>query len=144
MTALPDDFAEERAAATERERGTWRERLRARYPTWTSGLVRGFEVGDGWREVAEDFCRSLDDRLGGEATCPDFRLTQVKQKFGLIRIYFENANSKSLPVVEQVIRCAEDRSRTACEVCREPGSLIERRRYLRVACPAHEHVSFSL
>lgn len=137
MTVLSNDFAEECAATIERERGTWRERLRASYPAWTSGLVRGFEVGDGWSAVVEDFCRSLDDVLGGEAACPDLRFTQVKQKFGLVRIYCEIADAKVLTIVKEVIRSAEVRSSTTCEVCGEPGNLIERRKSIRIACPAH-------
>src|SRR5215212_9138644 len=64
------------AEVCERERGTWRELLRLRYPEWTQHLQWGFQHGDGWRSVTENLLRDLAGMLGADASKLEVR--QVK------------------------------------------------------------------
>ena len=114
----------------------WRERLRTRYPVWTASLVRSFDVGDGWRGLTEGMFNNLDARLGGEAGCTALRIEQVKEKFGLLRVYLRDAPQEAQADVRAILDRAVRMSSVTCEVCGGPGTLIKGQGWLRVRCPA--------
>lgn len=60
---------------------------------------------------------------------PDYRIFQVKEKFGTLRFYYET-DTKVVPVKEAMdryIRYAEVQSSKTCEQCGAEGSLINRK-----------------
>jgi hypothetical protein len=79
-------------------------------------------VGDGWRDLLERACariRTVIRTHGGS-----FRVSQVKEKYGGLRFYFDGALPPAAEVlVEEAIDLAEARSACTCEVCGEPASL---------------------
>lgn len=75
-------------------------------PTWSG-------VGKGWFPILHEMLRELQS-CGAKV-----RFDQVKEKFGTLRVYTSHQNS----VVHEIIRQAEQCSRTTCEVCGEPGKL---------------------
>lgn len=74
---------------------------------------------------------------------PKIIFTQVKEKFGMLRIYWDSPDRQqsdakhALPFCE-VIRDAEGKSAKICELCGEPGKIITSRNWLMARCPEHE------
>lgn len=124
----------------ERERGTWREGLRVRYALWTASLIRDFEVGDGWRFLVENFFNALDERLGGEMGCRNLRVIQVKEKLGLLRVYFHDVPEEAQADTRAAVDHAMQASIVSCEVCGGSGTLIKTGGWLRVRCTDHEEL----
>lgn len=94
-------------------------------------------AGQGWRSILE----RLHDRL--LAIDPDYRLHQVKEKMGILRIYAAHedyAEPEILAQIEAAIADAVRESAVTCERCGQPGRLPERlewrrlRRYLLTLC----------
>lgn len=99
-------------------------------------VYRSF-AGRGWRPILE----RLHDRL--LAIDPDYRLHQVKEKRGILRIYAADedyAETQILAQIEAAIAGAVRESAVTCERCGQPGRLPERlewrrlRRYLLTLC----------
>jgi len=98
-----------------------------RWPQWfrnkadirVSLMSWGFTCGDGWYEIIYQLCErieplvaALDD--GGAA----FEVVQVKEKFGGLRFYVDNANDE----IYEAIEAASELSVQTCEVCGAPGN----------------------
>lgn len=88
--------------------------------------LSGIECGEGWMEILLDFVRDC----GNE----DVQITQIKEKFGRLRIY---ANTTS-PRIRELIKEAELKSHTTCEICGQPGKLISDNGWLKTRCEKHE------
>lgn len=73
----------------------------------------GLEVGDGWAGIISTMCFILDQKDTGKK----FRFDQIKEKFGLLRVYHTGGND----YMAGVVRMAEDISGRTCEVCGLPG-----------------------
>lgn len=87
-----------------------------------SCMGRGVETGDGWFHILDQLCERLT-ALGG------VELAQVKEKFGLLRVYVDGYSAAS----EDLLAWAERASGTTCEQCGRPGKL-NRRGWQRVRC----------
>lgn len=72
-------------ALFDRYPGQFREREPSR-----SCMHRGFECGDGWYDLIETLCACLAQDVDASAVDP-ILITQVKQKFGGLRVYVHNA-----------------------------------------------------
>lgn len=51
-----------------------------------SAICFGLEVGDGWLRLLWDLFEQIEKVLEEHGN-PEFRLTQVKEKFGTLRVY---------------------------------------------------------
>lgn len=116
------------------------ERLRTSYPhlfrhlrtdPGTVPLGRGVEVDDGWFDLVDRLCRGLAAELESD---PAFCLEQIKQKFGVLRVY---ATATANPRVNGLIAAAAEESRTTCEACGAVGAaLVTRKGTMRTLCPS--------
>ena len=110
------------------------DKLVARYPVLLSKpsnsviAHRGIECGDGWYELVdatltaiETHCASMGSSLPA--------ITQIKEKFGLLRIYFAPWDE----AIRSILDSAEQKSAAVCERCGRPGRLA-RSPYLHVTC----------
>ena len=79
------------------------EALRPRFVE--SGFV-GFEAPYGWLEIVVNLHEQLLDN-------PDYRIVQVKEKFGGLRFYTQGITEEQRPLV----RAAEKESLTVCQGC---------------------------
>lgn len=70
-------------------------------------LAFGIETRDGWYGLIESLCERI-----GEAP-PEFKFTQIKEKFGLLRIYSRGGTVETNGLIDS----AENASRWVCEVC---------------------------
>jgi len=98
-------------------------------------------VGPGWFPLLAD----LDDELS--AIDPDYRLRQVKQKFGGLSFYANMSDGAAGTPVDQgnpayqrfyaAIRVAENASYRICEECGDQGFMhTTRHGWLMTLCPA--------
>ena len=67
-------------------------------------------VGAGWGTLLDEVYDELPD---------DTIVTQVKEKFGGLRVYVDSAPEEFLDFLDEI----EDESWTVCEMCGEPGEL---------------------
>lgn len=102
-----------------------------------AGMGCGSYLMDGWRELIiqldEDIAR-LD---------PDYKVDQIKEKFGGLRYYITISNEGvSKEVSEEVyalINIAEDRSMELCDICGKVGTrATQSRGYIATRCDDHK------
>src|SRR3546814_10121463 len=94
------------------ERGTWREALRADFAPWFEDLHFGLACGDGWRAILRDLTTAIAQIVGGPDREPGLRVTQVKEKYGTLRVYVSGLPALHSDAVEAAILAAEIRSRS--------------------------------
>lgn len=78
----------------------------------------GFECGDGWMDLIYRLSQAISTHI--ESIGLDIVATQVKEKFGTLRLYVDGGDEK----VFWLIDAAEQESATICEVCGAPGTLV--------------------
>jgi hypothetical protein len=71
------------------------------------------EVGVGWHPL---IARLHTDLL---ALDPDYRVSQIKEKFGELRVYLASDETRE---IEALIDAATDASLTICDTCGQPGA----------------------
>lgn len=81
--------------------------LAREFPGLFEGLRYGLAVGDGWEPLVRRLCEAAAAEPGG----PSF--AQVKEKFGGLRVYWNNATDKLWAAAQ----LAEDESLKVCEAC---------------------------
>jgi hypothetical protein len=91
----------------------------------------GFECGDGWIGLL-DGTLSLLHEYASRRTA-DIYLTQVKEKFGLLRIYSRGGDEYT----ELIIDIAELVSGTICEICGKRGAVWSSHGWISVRCAEH-------
>lgn len=74
----------------------------------------GCECGDGWFELINQACQIIDAHAD-----PDFLFTQIKEKYGTLRIYYQGGDS----YIDGVVTLAEALSGVTCELCGAPGKI---------------------
>ena len=81
-----------------------------------STMVFGCECGDGWHGIIRSACGriSFHEANAGRS---DFRFSQVKEKWGTLRLYYSGGDE----FVMGVISMAEAMSAVTCERCGSPG-----------------------
>lgn len=92
-------------------------------------LAYGFECGPGWADILKDLFESIDEAGLSDRVV----FTQIKEKFGLLRIYgsgFHSDDTEAAALVERAV----ERSRVTCESCGKPGELVQRSGWYRVSC----------
>ncbi len=98
----------------------------------------GCTCGDGWFSLVRQCCLGLHAYLGEHPEL-DFKFTQVKEKFGLLRIYSEGGDDRTQALIEE----AQDTSAQVCEECgRREGVIHDNRSTLCPVCREawlHEH-----
>lgn len=105
-----------------------------RYPPVLDPIVWGVMVGDGWIPIIERLCDDLSHYVM-EHNVSGFRITQIKEKFGDLRVYFryDDAFRERTAALLNLTDAAAREAFVTCEVCGHPGSL-ER---MSVRCNEH-------
>ncbi len=114
--------------------------LRAKYPRLfgrasvapKSALAKqGFAVGDGWLGVLDALAAEIEQScIASGRSFPVF--LQVKEKFGVLRVYVDGADE----AIDGAIARAERSAARTCEVCGEPGR-THQIAGVRTRCPNH-------
>lgn len=84
-------------------------------------------VAKGWTSLFYDLCKEIDQLLATKENRERFWWNQVKEKFGILRVYHtfdSDGESPSLyDQIDQVITKYEQLSAHTCSVCGNPGVL---------------------
>jgi len=94
------------------------------------------ECGEGWRDLLERTCARI--RTAVAADGGSFKATQIKEKYGTLRFYWDGRLSREADArVEEAIELAEARSACTCETCGEEGRLYREGGWLMTRCVLH-------
>jgi hypothetical protein len=110
-------------------------RRRTKGESYAILLSRGFTHDDGWFDILWRLCGDLEPLVKEfeQATVLQFEILQVKEKFGVLRIYVKGANA----AIRQRIGAAAQESFHTCEVCGQPGELREGS-WIKTLCDEHD------
>ncbi len=81
-------------------------------------MVFGLEVNDGWYDLLDETFGKIQDHLNKHPDL-EFKLEQVKEKYGTLRIYYYGGDD----YIDNIITQAEKDSEHICEVCGARGKL---------------------
>lgn len=85
----------------------------------------GFECRDGWFNILMDLCGRLSTVVDEE-----FKVLQVKEKFGTLRFYVFKANDTA----RELIRRAEVESSHTCEECGSLTGTLRGEGWMKILC----------
>ncbi len=91
----------------------------------------GSAVGKGWLPLVEELNRKIT------AIDPDYKIYQIKEKFGGLRYYIQLSDQLSEQQYDsayELIRTTEDQSFTICEDCGNPGKRMTQRGWMFTLC----------
>lgn len=63
----------------------------------------------------------------------EVEITEVKEKFGSLRVHCEQADAAARSLIAQ----AEERSKTVCQICGADGEILVRNHHYITLCPIH-------
>lgn len=92
------------------------------------------DVGPGWIHIIAKLHNAIFFMN------PNYKLAQVKQKFGGLRYYvdlhFDDDQDPTLPteIINVLIRHAEELASQTCEECGEPGKLNKSKPWIKTVC----------
>jgi hypothetical protein len=96
----------------------------------------GFEHGDGWYNIIDSLCANIQNHTDWQTkqgkTVPQVVATQVKEKFGTLRFYYNGGDD----VIDGMVRMAESWSAVACEECGAPGTQNSQG-WIKTLCETH-------
>lgn len=100
-----------------------------KYPfVWVKDIY--FECDNGWISILENLFNQIT-----KLNIPDnFKIVQIKEKFGTLRIYAHNSTIE----INKLIREAEITSFTTCEVCGELATLDRTKSWWKTLCEKHK------
>lgn len=93
-------------------------------------MARGCDFGDGWYNLLHVLCKEIKKEADNDPST-DFHFSQIKEKFGLMRIYARGYNKKMISILDEY----EQLSAFICEVCGNPeGCTTEGKMWIRTLC----------
>lgn len=103
----------------------------------------GFTIGPGWMPLVRSLSYVIESYVSNEAP-EEIRsalyVTQVKEKFGELRIYF----NKTTPFIVGAVLVAEAASRYTCEECGNLGSIRKNNNRVQTLCFSCDSTSYLL
>ena len=99
-------------------------------PPTESLMCFGCECGDGWYNLLDETLDKIS-----RVCSKEYRLVQVKEKYGSLRIYDISGNEAVWNITDE----AEQRSVKICEVCGKPGKLYGKG-WVVCRCKEHKNV----
>ena len=92
-------------------------------PMQETAMCWGFDCGDGWFNIINQLCQNIQHHIDWKnkekEVVAQVVVSQVKEKYGTLRFYM-TVESKEM---SSLIREAEEKSSTTCEVCGEQGEI---------------------
>jgi len=95
------------------------------------GKARHLGIGEGWFPLIDNLCSYLQFHIDNNKK-PQLEAVQVKEKFGGLRFYVDNADGDQYAVIEFV----EALSLQTCEVCGSEGR-PRGRGWIKTVCDKH-------
>lgn len=106
------------------EKGFWAKEPDKPPPEWDYEYTELDDMDEGWRKAfGEQMCAEIKEALlkeGGEELLNNYRVEQIKEKFGYLRWY----DTPSIKSVQEIIRKYEVISSRTCVVCGKPATKL--------------------
>ena len=112
------------------------KRMEDKYPKMFAQPYGGFAVSEGWWPILQALCANIQHYLNwknreGEVV-PQVVVTQIKEKFGGLRFYYDGGDDR----VQGMVSMAESWADKSCEECGAPGT-SGGQGWIRTLCPTH-------
>lgn len=78
------------------------------------------DVPSGWLNIVKEFLPKLKARLIGIDFLKDYKIMQIKEKFGFIRWYDNTADDSIMNLIQEL----EQKSEKTCIICGEPATYV--------------------
>lgn len=115
------------------------KRLKERFPNMFSQPYGGVAVSEGWWPIVESLCSNIQHYLNWinknhekHPVVPQVVVTQIKEKLGGLRFYYDGGDDK----IQGMVRMAEAWADHSCEKCGAPGS-IGGKGWIQTLCSTH-------
>lgn len=106
-------------------------------PMTETAMCWGFEHGDGWFNIIDQLCSNIQHYINWKnkdtEVVPQVVATQVKEKFGTLRFYYDGGDE----YIRGLVSMAEAMSEVTCDQCGAPGR-ARRGGWIRTLCDLHE------
>jgi hypothetical protein len=93
-----------------------------------AGIGCGSSCGKGWLQIIIDADKKLNK------INPDYAIDQIKEKFGLLRIYISGIGYDN---AGEILEEAEERSGKICELCGKDAELKSTNSWYQTCCDEH-------
>ena len=101
-----------------------------------TAMCWGFEHGDGWYQIIDSLCGNIQNHIDWQEkmgkSVPQVVATQVKEKFGTLRFYYDGGDD----YISGLVSMAESWSALACEECGAPGTQNDGG-WIKTLCETH-------
>jgi len=92
-------------------------------PMTQTAMCWGFECGDGWFNIINQLMSQIQHHIDWnnkkEELVPQVTLTQVKEKFGTLRFYYDGGDDR----IRGLVTMAQAMSGVTCENCGNAGKI---------------------
>ena len=99
-------------------------------------LFYGIECSDGWFNIINQLCQNIQSHIiwrnTKEEVVQQVVVTQIKEKFGSLRFYYNGGDE----YIAGLVSMAESMSGVTCEVCGDKGESSSEG-WIKVLCEAH-------
>lgn len=102
------------------------------FPDMFSSSRFRFDCEDGWFNILYDLIGQLR-QISFDYGC-DITASQIKEKFGALRVYIDPLDSECSDLVHETIEEAEALSAKTCEMCGKPGLVNYSNSFIRCLC----------
>jgi hypothetical protein len=124
-------------------------------PMTETAMCWGFDHGDGWYQIIDSLCGQIQNHIDWSHKShqwdlkwneehpdnprevrdpiPQVVATQIKEKFGGLRFYYDGGDD----VIDGMVRMAESWAANTCEECGHPGTM-RHGGWIRTLCDKHE------
>jgi hypothetical protein len=100
------------------------------FPKMYVGSYGGICCGEGWFNILNMLSRNIQHYLDWKPEVPQVTISQIKEKFGSLRFYYEGGDE----YVKGMVSMAESISEVTCEKCGNPGETKDRNGWLVTMC----------
>ena len=95
-------------------------------------LQFGIECGVGWYKLIDNTLMKI------KKLYPKIEIVQIKEKFGMLRVYTGGIPYKVSRRIQTIIQKAEQTSGIICEQCGKPGKVCKINGWYSTLCERHE------
>lgn len=124
---------------TEEQYDKFSNLMESKFPKMFSGQYGGFCIGPGWWPILESLCANIQSHIDWQnknhekhPVVPQVIVTQIKEKFGGLRFYFDGGDDN----VYGMVRMAEAWAEHVCEECGKPGK-SRNTGWIKTLCDEH-------
>lgn len=113
------------------------DKMEKTYPKMFQPGYGGFAIGAGWWPIIESLCARIQQYTNWKnkdvEQVEQVKVTQIKEKFGGLRFYYDGGDS----YVDGLVDMAEEWAGKTCEMCGKPGH-SRGGGWIRTLCDEHE------